>query len=132
MRSWGVLPAVFWKLALQQAAQQVGHGHALRESRYLDARPHRGRDVEGQASRVEVALAKCIGIALANPRLGVRIRRWTRADADALCARWRLRCHVGHRSSSSTSAVISRAAALSGAVSRASRPAATPARQSVV
>ena len=43
----------------------------------------------------------------------------------AFAVRWRLRCHIGHRSSSSTSAVISRAAALSGAVSRASRPAAT-------
>ena len=75
---------MFWKLALQQAAQQVGHGHALREGGNLDARPHGGRDVEGQASRVEVALVQRIGIALANPRLGVRIRRWTRADADAL------------------------------------------------
>ena len=69
--------------------------------------------------------ASDIGVALANPRLGVRIRGRARADADALCAYGWLRCHVGHRSSSSTSAVISRAAALSGAVSRASRPAAT-------
>ena len=30
-------PAVFWKLALQQTTQQVGHGHALREGRHLDA-----------------------------------------------------------------------------------------------
>src|SRR3546814_7256509 len=87
VRSWGVLPAVFWKLPLQQAAQQVGHSHALCEGRYLDTRPHRGRDVEGQASRVEVAFVQRIGVALANPRLGVRIRRRTRADADALCAR---------------------------------------------
>src|SRR5690606_26909099 len=98
---------------------------ALREGRHLDACPHRGCDVESEASRVEVALAQRIGIALANPRFGVRIRGRTRADADALCAyRW-LRRHVGHRSSSSTSAVISRAAALSGDGSRASRPAAT-------
>jgi hypothetical protein len=69
---------------LQQAAQQVGHGHALREGRHLDARPHGGRDVEGQAGGVEVALAQRIGVALANPRLGVRIRGRTRADADAL------------------------------------------------
>src|SRR5690606_10953864 len=91
--------------------------------------PHGGRDVEGQAGRVEVALAQRIGVALANPRLGVRIRGRTCADADTLArafaVRWRLRGHVGHRRSSSTKAVISRAAALSGAVSRASRPAAT-------
>ena len=122
-------PAVLWKLPLQQATQQVGHGHALREGRHLDACPHRGCDVEGQAGGVEVALAQRIGIALANPRLGVWIRGRTCADADALdrafAVRWRLRCHVGHRNSSSTSAVISRAAVLSGAVSRASRPAAT-------
>jgi hypothetical protein len=80
-------PAVFWKLPLQQAAQQVGHGHALREGRHLDARPHGGRDVEGQAGRVEVAFAQRIGVALANPRLGVRIRGRTRADADALAVR---------------------------------------------
>src|SRR2546427_7724583 len=49
MRSWCVLPAVLGKLPLQQAAQQVGHGHALREGRYLDARPHGGRDVEREA-----------------------------------------------------------------------------------
>ena len=65
--------------------QQIGHGHALREGRYLDARAHGGCDVEGQASRVEVAFAQRIGVALANPRLGVRIRGRTRADADALC-----------------------------------------------
>ena len=28
-------PALFWKLALQQAAQQFGHRHALRERRHL-------------------------------------------------------------------------------------------------
>src|SRR5690606_13188861 len=122
MWSWRVLPAVLGKLAFQQTAQQVGHGHALRESRYLDARPHGGRNVEREASRIEVALVECIGVALANPRLGVRIRGRTCADADALTAWWLLRCHIGHRSSSSTRAAISRAAALSGAVSRASRP----------
>ena len=63
-----------------------------------------------------------IGVPLANPRLGVRVRRRTRTDGDAFAA---VLAHVGHRSSSSTSAVISRAAALSGAVSRARRPAAT-------
>src|SRR2546427_155632 len=129
MRSWCVLPAVLGKLPLQQAAQQVGHGHALREGRYLDARPHGGRDVEREAGGVEVALAQRIGVALPNPRFSVRIRGRTRAYADALCCalavRWWLRCHVVHRSSSSTRTVISRAAALSGAVSRASRPAAT-------
>ena len=65
MRSWCVLPAVFWELPLQQAAQKISHGHALREGRYLDARPHGGCDVEGQACRVKVALAQRIGIALA-------------------------------------------------------------------
>ena len=85
-------------------------------------RARSGRHVERQASRVKVAFVERIGIALANPRLGVRIRGRTRADADALAA-WA--AHVGHRSSSSVSAAISRAAALSGAVSRASRPAAT-------
>src|SRR2546427_6624081 len=50
----------------------------------LDARPHGGRDVEGQAGRVEVAFLEVIGAALANPRLGVRIRGRTRTDADAL------------------------------------------------
>src|SRR3546814_4176994 len=122
MRSWQVLRASFGKLAFQQRAQQFGHGHALREGRYLDARPHRGRDVEGQARGVEVAFLDAVGVALTNPRLGVRVRRWTCADGDALAVAL---AHVGHRSSSSVSAAISRAAALSGAVSRASRPAAT-------
>src|SRR3990167_1271280 len=129
MRSWCVLPALFGKLPLQQATQQVGHRHALRESRDLDARAHGGRDVEGQASRVEVAFLEVVGAALANPRLGVRICGRAHADAYALaCAVAAGRvavANVVHRSSSSTSAVISRAAALSAAVSRASRPAAT-------
>ena len=34
MQSW-VFSCGLWKLLLQQAAQQVGHGHALREGRYL-------------------------------------------------------------------------------------------------
>jgi hypothetical protein len=59
----------------------------LREGRHLDARPHGGRDVERQAGGVEVAFAQRIGVALANPRLGVRIRGRTRADADALAVR---------------------------------------------
>src|SRR5690625_175806 len=124
--SWCVLR----ELAFQQATQQIGHGHALREGRHLDARPHGGCHVEGQASRVEVAFLKVGGIALANPRLGVWIRGRTCADADALAcalAGWLVvaAAHDDHRSSSSTSAVISRAAALFGTVSRASRPAAT-------
>src|SRR3546814_19014490 len=69
---------------MKQGAKEVGHRHAVWEGRYLDTRPHRGRDVEGQASRVEVAFVQRIGVALANRRLGVRIRRRTRADADAL------------------------------------------------
>src|SRR5690606_34300133 len=97
MPSWCVLPVVLGKLPLQQTAQQVGHGHALREGRHLDARPHRGCDVEGQARGVEVAFVECIGVALANPRLGVRIRGRTCADADALTAWWLLCRHVGHR-----------------------------------
>src|SRR5690606_14195172 len=125
MPSWCVLPVVLGKLPLQQTAQQVGHGDALLEGRHLDARPHRGCEVEGQARGVEVGTVECIGVALANPRLGVRIPGRTCADADALTAWWLLCRHVGHRSNSSTSAVISRAAALSGAVSRTSRPAAT-------
>src|SRR5690606_3726466 len=104
-------------------------GHALTEGGDLDARAQRWRHVEGQACGVEVALIERISVALANPRLSVRIRRWARTDANALgralAVRWRLCGHVGHRSSSSTSAAISRVAALSGAVSRASRPAAT-------
>src|SRR3546814_4024810 len=68
MRSWQVLRASFGKLAFQQRAQQFGHGHALREGRYLDARPHRGRDVEGQARGVEVAFLDAVGVALTNPR----------------------------------------------------------------
>src|SRR3546814_12435168 len=84
MWSWRVLPAVFWKLALQQTAQQVGHGHALREGRHLDACPHGSRDVEGQASGVDVALVERIRVALANPRLGVWISGRTRTDANPL------------------------------------------------
>src|SRR5690606_18878030 len=122
MRSWRVLQALVGKLALQQAAQQFGHGHALAKGGDLDARAERGRHVERQACGVEVALVERTGIALANPRLGVRIRGRTCADANALAAR---AAHVGHRSSSSASAAISRVATLSGAVSRASRPAAT-------
>src|SRR3546814_5338417 len=80
MWSWRVLPAVFWKLALQQTAQQVGHGHALREGRHLDACPHGSRDVEGQASGVDVALVERIRVALANPRLGVWISGRTRSE----------------------------------------------------
>src|SRR3546814_141315 len=125
MWSWRVLPAVFWKLALQQTAQQVGHGQALREGRHLDARPHGGSDVQRQASGVAVALIQHVGLTLANPRFGAWICGRTCADADALGLWWTLGGHVSHRSSSSTSAVISRAAALSGAISHASRPAAT-------
>src|SRR3546814_17385207 len=77
MRSWQVLRASFGKLAFQQRAQPFGPGHALREGRYLDARPHRGRDVEGQARGVEVAFLDAVGVALTNPRLGRRVRRWT-------------------------------------------------------
>lgn len=114
----------------QQTAQQLGHRHALREGRDLDARPHRGCDVDGQAGRVEVAFLEVGGIALANPRLGVRIRGRARTDGDALARALAVRCvavaaHGDHRNSSSTNALISRAAALSGANSRASRPAAT-------
>src|SRR3546814_13403072 len=130
MWSWRVLPAVFWKLALQQTAQQVGHGHALREGRHLDACPHGSRDVEGQASGVDVALVERIRVALANPRLGVWISGRTRTDANplgwAFAVGWiAAGAHDGHRSTSSTSAVISCAAALSGAASRAHAPAAT-------
>src|SRR3546814_6512113 len=121
MRSWQVLRASFGKLAFQQRAQQFGHGHALREGRYLDARPHRGRPVEGQARGVEVAFLDDVGVALTNPRLAVRARRWTSADGDALAVEL---AQVGHRCSASVRAAISRAAAPPGAVSRASRPAA--------
>ena len=48
-------------LALNKGAQQVGHSHASREGRHLDARPQRGRNVEGQARGVEVAFAQRIG-----------------------------------------------------------------------
>src|SRR5690554_4889856 len=121
---------VLRELAFQQATQQLGHCHALREGRYLDARPHGGGHVEGQTGCVQVAFLEIGSIALANPRFGVRVRGRTCADADALArafAGWLVVCatHDDHRSSSSTSAVISRAAALSGASSRASRPAAT-------
>src|SRR5256885_14225212 len=121
--SWRLLR----KFPLQQRAQQIGHRHALREGRYLDARPHGGRNVEGQAGRVEVAFLEVIGAALANPRLGVRIRGRTRTDADALA-----RAFAGgtgpcrHPSRSSTHPGISRAATLPGAGSRASPPAAPP------
>src|SRR5690606_2582815 len=95
MYSWRVLFAMFWKLALQQTAQQVGHGQALREGRHLDARPHGGGDVQRQAGGVAVALVQCAGLTLTNPGLGVRIRGRTRADSDAFgrtfAVRWRLR-----------------------------------------
>src|SRR3546814_19486606 len=57
--------------------------------------PHRGRDVEGQARGVEVAFLDAVGVALTNPRLGVRVRRWTCADGDALAVAL---AHVGPRS----------------------------------
>src|SRR2546427_9358653 len=92
---------LFREFPLQQRAQQIGHRHALREGRYLDARPHGGRDVEGQAGRVEVAFLEVIGTALANPRLGVRIRGRASADADALARALAGRsAHDGHRSRS--------------------------------
>src|SRR3546814_12075732 len=81
MRSWRVLRG---KLPLQQAARQFGYGHALAEGGDLDACAQRGRHVERQAGRVKVAFVERIGIPLANPHLGVRIRGWTRTDAAAL------------------------------------------------
>src|SRR5690554_6745666 len=99
--SWRVLLARFWKLALQQTAQQVGHGQALREGRHLDARPHGGSDVQRQASGVAVALIQHVGLTLANPRFGAWICGRTCADADALGLWWTLGGHVSHRSSSS-------------------------------
>src|SRR5690606_30278438 len=98
------------ELAFQQTTQQLGHRHALREGRDLDARPHGGCDVKGQAGRVEVAFLDTAGVALTNPRLGVRIRRWARTDADALARAFAGRfivcaAHDDHRTSSSTNAV---------------------------
>ena len=72
---------MLWKLPLQQATQQVGHGHALREGRHLDACPHRGCDVEGQAGGVEVALAQ--RIVFADSVAAGRLARETVPDSMA-------------------------------------------------
>src|SRR3546814_13012088 len=87
-------------------------------------------DVDGQAGRVGVPFLEVCGVALANPRLGVRIRGRARTDGDALARALAVRCvsvaaHGDHRNNSSTNVLISRVAALSGANSRASRSAAT-------
>src|SRR5574337_1448296 len=86
--SWRVLR----ELALQQRAQQLGHRHALREGRDLDARAQRSRDIERQTCGVEVAFLKVGAVALTNPRLGVRICRRSEEHTSELQSPLNLVC----------------------------------------
>src|SRR5690606_6973952 len=85
----------------------------------LDARAQCWRHVQRQPCAVALDLAVIDGGALAYPGFGVRIGQRACTDPDALAA------HGDHLSNSSTRLPTSRAAALSGASSRARRPAAT-------
>src|SRR5690606_13099319 len=107
------------ELPLQYFAQHLRHGHAAVEGRQLDPRTQCWRDVQCQAGAIALDLAVIDSSAFAYPGFGLRVAQWACTDTDALAA------HGDHLSNSSTRLLTSRAAALSGASSRARRPAAT-------